>query len=266
MKFVCNTGFLFLLSAVSLACAMELVSPVELPHQEIVLGATASLNDDIYSGDADLSGEFSFTPRLSVWGATSYRFISYQYEFILHDQLHEYVNLQVSGLNATYLGFKYFPLDVFGFGTYWRFRSRDGDSKEHFNQIGASLMGLYPFSLRLSLGASIDALSYFERMNYHPGRELGGRLSLVWKPAKWEISEVVLYRHRMNESLNFNMDEPYRKMDDEYSGIKIRASVSRRFGSASAPFYIGIAYEISKGTLFGFETGHLVKTFVRKAF
>lgn len=265
MKFVCNAGAFFLLSVVSLVRGMEPVSPVESPHREIALGAAASLNDDVYSGDVNLSGEFSINPGLSVWGATSYRFISYQYELMLHDQLHEYVNLQVSGLNATYLGFKYFPLDFLGFSSYWRFRSRDGDGKEHFNQIGASLMGLYPFSPRLSLGASLDALSYFERIHYQPGKELGGRLSFVWRPAKWEISEVLLYRHRMNESLNMNMDEPYRKMDDEYSGIKARMAISRSL-CETFPFSIGIAYEMSKGTLFGFETGHLVEISVKKRF
>lgn len=254
-----------IIASAAIVCALEQVLPVTSPHSAVSLGAVASLYDDVYSGDVNLSGEAALNPRLSVWGATSYRFISYQYELMLHDQLHEYVNLRVSGLNAMHIGFKYFPLEFFGFGSSWRFRSHGGDIKEHYDRLGASLMGLYPVSPRLLLGASFDAFTYFERLDYQPGKELGGRLSFVWKPAKWEISEVLMYRHRINESQNLTMDEPYEGMDDEYSGIKAHIAVSRSLCEAF-PFSIGIAYEMSKGTLFGFETGHLVEISIRKEF
>lgn len=258
--------FKIILASAAIACALEPVAPVTPPHSAVSLGAVASLYDDVYSGDANLSGEAALNPRLSVWGATSYRFISYQYELMMHDQLHEYVNLRVSGLNATHIGFKYFPLEFFGFGSSWRFRSHGGDIKEHYDRLGASLMGLYPVSPKLRLGAALDAFTYFERLEYQPGKELGGRLSFVWKPAKWEVSEVLMYRRRMDESRNLRMDGPYRGMDDEYSGIKARIAVSRVFWSDVFPLSIGAAYEMSKGTLFGFETGHLVEIFTQKAF
>lgn len=254
-----------ILASAAIVCALEQVLPVTPPHSAISLGAVASLNDDVYSGDFNLSGEVALNPRLSVWGTTSYRFISYQYELMMHDQLHEYVNLRVSGLNATHIGFKYFPLEFFGFGSSWRFRSHSGDIKEHYDRLDASLMGLYPVSPRLRLGASFDTFTYFERLEYQPGKELGGRLSFVWKPAKWEVSEVLMYRHRMDESRNLTMDGPYQGMDDEYSGIKARIAVSRALCEAF-PFSIGFAYEMSKGTLFGFETGHLVEISIRKEF
>ncbi len=258
--------FKIILASAAIACALEPVAPVTPPHSAVSLGAVASLYDDVYSGDVNLSGEAALNPRLSVWGATSYRFISYQYELMMHDQLHEYVNLRVSGLNATHIGFKYFPLEFFGFGSSWRFRSHGGDIKEHYDRLGASLMGLYPVSPKLRLGAALDAFTYFERLEYQPGKELGAQLSFVWKPAKWEVSEVLMYRRRMDKSRNLRMDGPYRGMDDEYSGIKARIAVSRVFWSEAFPLSIGAAYEMSKGTLFGFETGHLVEIFTQKSF
>lgn len=254
-----------ILASAAIVCALEQVLPVTPPHSAVSLGAVASLNDDVYSGDFNLSGEAALNPRLSVWGEASYRFISYQYEVMPHDQLHEYVNLRVSGLNSVFAGFKYFPLEFLGFGSSWRFHSHGGDIKEHYDRLGASLMGLYPVSPRLLLGASFDAFTYFERLDYQPGKELGGRLSFVWKPAKWEISEVLMYRHRINESRNLTMDGPYEGMDDEYSGIKARIAVSRALCEAF-PFSIGIAYEMSKGTLFSFETGHFMEFFAEKRF
>lgn len=260
-----RTSFCLILLCIGSAIALDLVQPIRYPHKEVSLSILATLNDDVYSGDANITGEFAFNSRFSIWGATSYRFISYQYDVTLHDQIHEYLNLQESGLNASYLGFKYFPSRFWGFGSFWKAHSREGNSKEHFNQLSASLLGLYPFSPDLLIGSAIDFSTYFERLNYQPGKELGGRLSLVWTPGKWEIDHVFLYRKRINESLNLNMDKPYQKMDDAYSGLKIRIAASRSFFTA-IPLSIGLAYEISRGNLFGFETGHLAEFFIKKEF
>jgi hypothetical protein len=45
-------------------------------------------------------------------------------------------------------------------------------------------------------------------------------------------------------------------MKDTYRGMKIAFDASRHFSVFGLPLGIGLNYEIHKGTLFGFETGH----------
>ena len=110
---------------------------------------------------------------------------------------------------------------------------------------------------------------FLEDKNYKPGDEIGLKASFVWKQlwdetlkTGWKISETFLYGARINDSENRNLDTPYRKMDDKYRGFKMRFDVLRSFNFFGLPIGVGLDYEINKGNLFGFETGHRIGAYI----
>jgi hypothetical protein len=94
--------------------ARETVSPVRAPESYALFGSLVELRDDVYSADLNLAGEYAPCNCFSVYGDFSYRLLSYKYDFTLHDQRHEALNMQVNGLNESYLGMKLMPFPFFG--------------------------------------------------------------------------------------------------------------------------------------------------------
>lgn len=251
--------------------AADVLRPVSAPRSSVTLGAVAELRDDVYSLDARLSAEVALCKRLSVFSDISYRFFSYYWETELHDQLHEIVDLRVNGLNESYLGFKFFPVELFGVSANFRFAPGDGSRDDRFRRLAVEPMAVYPFSEYLEIGASVGYYAFFEKDRFEPGDEIGGEFSLRWKPfyslrthRGLELSYVFLIRRRVEESRNLRMQEAYQKMDDAYSGFRMRVEVA--YAMKSVPLGYGLGYEMNRGTLFGFETGHRVEFFFRHGF
>lgn len=263
-----RTGFLKyvaigVLWCVSLGNALEHALPIRYPERSLMLGYAASVMDDIYSGDVDARGEFAFNKRVSLWASTSFRTVSYLYEVSHFEQIHGYLNLQTYGFNASYFGMKYVPAKHFGIGATYRMRSFDGDRDEIFHGLETNFLLFYPFSERLLLSGSLDLLKSFPRHGFEPGAEWGAVASLVYKPGKWEYESVILYRKRLQESLNLNMERRYQGQKDDYAGVKVRGAISRVFFEEEFPMRFGFAYETNRGNLFGRETGHLIELFIR---
>ena len=125
-----------------LSGATEVLRPVLPPRNAIEVGGTAELRDDVYSFDAGWSVEVAPCSCFSFYADMSYRFVSYQWETMWHDQLHEYVNLQVNGLNESYVGAKYFPVDFFGVALNWLDQPGEGSRVNRFNRLGVEPMFL----------------------------------------------------------------------------------------------------------------------------
>ena len=252
-----------------LSGATEVLRPVLPPRNAIEVGGTAELRDDVYSFDAGWSVEVAPCSCFSFYADMSYRFVSYQWETMWHDQLHEYVNLQVNGLNESYVGAKYFPVDFFGVALNWLDQPGEGSRVNRFNKLGVEPMLLYRFSKAMLLGLSGQYYTFIEDDNFQPGDELGVKASFVWDVfwnrsdrSGWRVSYAYLFRWRIEESENMNMRKPYRKMDDMYRGFRMRGDVARYFGGLPFPLGMGLGYEMNRGYLFGFETGHRVEFFV----
>ena len=246
--------------------ATEFVRPITRPHSGISLGSMAELRDDVYSLDGRFSAEVAFNNRISVYSDISYRFFSYQWETELHDQLHELVDLRVNGFNESYLGVKFFPIEFVGLAVNWRFEPGDGSQNDRFLRLGVEPLTVIPISEYLEFGAALGFYSFIERDNFQPGDEIGGQVSLIWKPfyklqnpRGLKLSYVFLLRKRIEESKNLNMKTAYQKMDDEYAGFRMRAAIE--YDLKSIPLGYGFAYEMNRGTLFGFETGHRIEFF-----
>lgn len=255
---------LFLLTFFSVAAfATEILKPVSRPSSEILIGGIADLRDDVYSGDGRFAAEISPIKYFSIFTDVTYRLVSYEFDTMLHDQIHELIDLRVNGLNATTVGTKVFPLENYGLTFAYRFPSRDGDRRERFPRISAELQSVYDFSRRMQFGYALEFLTYGERTNFQPGNEIGSRFSCLWNLSNWEFTYAFLFRHRVEQSLNYNLDKPYRKMDDEYSGYRMHMGVGRNIALGTLVLKPGIAYEITRGTLFGFETGHRVELLLR---
>ena len=266
-------SILFLFALFAAANATEPLRPVLPPRTAIGLGGIGELRDDVYSADLGWSVEVATCECFSLYTDLSYRFVSYQWETMWHDQLHEYVNLQVNGLNESFVGAKFFPVDFAGVAVSWRFRPGEGSRVERFNRLGVEPMFLYGFSRTLLLGLSLQYYTFIEDANYQPGDELGIKGSFEWnvfwdKAARtgWRVSYAYLFRWRIEESENRNMNKPYRGMDDLYRGFRMRGDIARYFGWFPFPFGIGMGYEMNRGNLFGFETGHRVELFIRSEF
>ena len=266
-------SILFLFALFVTANATEPLRPVLSPRTAVDLGALGELRDDVYSADLGWMVEVAPCECSSLYTDLSYRFVSYQWETMWHDQLHEYVNLQVNGLNESYVGAKYFPVDFFGIALDWRDRPGEGSRVNRFNRLGVEPMFLYRFSGSMLLGLSGQYYTFVEDDNFQPGDEVGVKASFVWDVfwnrsahSGWRVSYAYLYRWRIGESENMNMRKPYRKMDDMYRGFRMRGDVARYFGWFPFPFAIGMGYEMNRGYLFGFETGHRIELFVRSEF
>lgn len=259
---------LFLLFTSSVAFSAETLSPVKSPSTSVLLGGLGSLRDDVYSADLKLLGEFAPIKYVSVYGDFSYRFFSYLFDMTLHKARHSPVNMEVNGFNESYVGLKFFPLQYLGIGANWRIPPGDGSQKDKMKRLGIEPMLVYPLSIRLLVGGMFGYYTYFEQKNLQLGDELGGMISFVWKPFLdtgekngFQIAYMLLYRSRIQESENLNLDKPYRGLDDCYRGFRLKVDLSYDF--ESVPLGMGIFYEMNRGLLFGFETGHQVGLYLR---
>lgn len=245
-----------LIFSFNLSFARETISPVGLQKSQVVLGALAELRDDVYSADMNVAGEFAPCDCFSVYGNTSFRFVSYEFDTMLHDQIHELQNLHVNGFNETYLGMKFMPYSFFGVDVSWRFPPGEGSRVNRFHRLGIEPMGLYDFSRRLKLGVAVAYYTFLESDDFQPGDEMGLKGSMVWSLSRWELSHVFVYRWRLQESENLHMEKPYQKMDDLYRGFRMRTDVGRNFAIGKNDLGIFLFYEMNRGNLFGAETGH----------
>jgi len=254
----------------SAALARETISPVRAPESSVLLGTLAELRDDVYSADINTTLEYAPCRCFSIYGDFAYRLISYEWNTMLHDQIHEMVNLQVNGLNESYLGAKFMPFPFLGIDVSWRLPPREGSRVNRFHRLGVSPFGLYQFSRNMTLGAAAEYYTFLEERDFKPGDELGVKGSASWKLlwdhrnySGWKFDYVFLYRWRIQESENLHMEKQYRKMDDLYRGFKMRIDAARYFpvfkNSLGAAFY----YEMNRGHLFGMETGHTLGLYAK---
>jgi hypothetical protein len=260
-KFV---GCLILISFVT-CLATEPLHPISLPTSSLSIQGTVELDEDVYSGDMEVSAEYAFHPRLSLYVDGAFRFLSYSYEYSTEGYIHNYCNLHVNGFNETYVGAKGMILPYLGLNVGWQFPPGEGSPKNRFHRLNVEPFGLLQFSRQLTLGTAIRYNTFLEDKNFKPGDEIGIKASFVWKPGwndslktGWEFSEIFLYQARIEESENRNLDSRYRGMKDKYQGIKMKFEAMRYFNIAGFSTGFGLNYEIHDGTLFGFETGHRV--------
>lgn len=263
---------LLLLGSVS-AYSRETISPVRAPESFVLFGGLAELRDDVYSGDLNVAGEFAPCNCFSVYGDFAYRFISYEYNTMAHDQIHEMVNLRVNGLNESYLGVKMMPLSFLGVDVNWRLPPREGSRVNSFYRIGVTPFGLYDISRNMTVGVATEYFMFFEERNFQPGDELGVKGSFSWKIlwdqddySGWKLDYVLLYRWRLQESRNLNLNRPYQKMDDLYRGFKLRVDAAHYFSVFKNSLGAALFYEMNRGHLFGMETGHTLGIYAKFMF
>lgn len=262
--------FVFWMVFAMYAFATEALKPVASPETSILIGGTAELRDDTYSADMDMSLEAAPCRCLSFYADFSFRFLSYYWDTQWSDQSHDPLNLHVNGFNESYFGVKIFPIKYFGLALNWLALPGEGSQVNRFMRLGVEPMAVYPFSKNMNLGLSAGYYSFVERKNFQPGDELGVKASFTWKflwreyaRTGWRMDYVFLYRTRVEDNENLNMQKPFRKMDEVYDGFRMHAGISRYFSWFPFPFALGAAYEINRGYLFGFETGHRVELFLR---
>lgn len=258
------------LSLAVFCAARETVSVVEGPKTRLTLGPMAELLDDVISVDLNLAGEYAPCNCFSVYGDFSYRFLSYEYDLMLHDQRHQAVNLQVNGFNESYLGVKFLPVPNFGVDVSWRLPPGEGSKTNRFHRLGISPMGLFALSRNMDLGAAFEYYTFLEKENYQPGDELGLKGSMTWRlnwdvdpGTGWLFDYVFLYRWRIQESENLTMDKPYRKMDDLYRGFRMRVDGAFYFSVLNQSLGAALFYEMNRGNLFGKETGHTLGMYMK---
>ena len=259
-----SVGCLILISFVT-CLATEPLHPISLPTSSFSIQGTVELDEDVYSGDMEVSAEYAFHPRLSLYVDGAFRFLSYSYEYSTEGYIHNYCNLHVNGFNETYVGAKGMILPYLGLNVGWQFPPGEGSQKNRFHRLNVEPFGLLQFSRQLTLGTAIRYNTFLDDKNFKPGDEIGIKASFVWKPGwndslktGWEFSEIFLYQARIEESENRNLDSRYRGMKDKYQGIKMKFEAMRYFNIAGFSTGFGLNYEIHDGTLFGFETGHRV--------
>ena len=265
--------FWFLLLVPLSLFARETVSPVRAPESFVLLGALAELRDDVYSGDINVAGEYAPCNCFSIYGDFAYRLVSYEWNTMAHDQIHEMVNLRVNGLNESYLGMKLKPFPFVGVDVSWRLPPREGSRVNRFHRLGVSPFGLYEFSRNMALGAAAEYFTFLEERDFQPGDELGLKGSISWKllwdrddHSGWKFDYVFLYRWRIQESENLSLQKPYRRMDDLYRGYKMRVDAARYFSSFGNSLGIALFYEMNRGHLFGMETGHTLGLYAKFLF
>lgn len=261
MKF--NLIVIFFFFGITFSFAKESVGIVSNPQNRVFFGTEAELLDDVYSADAFFSGEYAPCNCFSAYADISYRLISIEFNTMLHDQIHEMQNLHVNGLNESYLGAKFFPVAFGGIDVSWRLPPVGGSKTNRFHRLGVSPFGLYPLSKRLTLGAAVEYYTFLEDDNFQAGDELGLKGSMTWKLAwndkkktGWQLDYVFLYRWRVQESENLNLDKLYQKLDDLYRGFRLRLDGTRYISIGTKSLGIALFYEMNRGNLFGVETGH----------
>lgn len=275
MQVTNRARFLFL-SALFLPLSLfarETVLPVRGPESFALLGTLAELRDDVYSADVNLAGEYAPCKCFSIYGDFAYRLISYEWNTMAHDQINEMVNLQVNGLNESYLGMKFMPFPFAGAEANWTIPPREGSQVNRFHRLGLSLFGLYDFSRNMTWGAVAEYLTFLEKQNFQSGDQLGLKGSVSWKLlwnhkaySGWKFDYVFLYRWRVQESENGNLEKAYRKMDDLYRGFKMRVDAARYFSVAGNSLGLSLFYEMNRGNLFGMETGHTLGLYTKFRF
>lgn len=245
--------------------ATEYFTPIGFPATNVAIGETVELDDDIYSTDLNVYAEFSPVKFFSLYADGAFRFLSYSYEYSTKGYIHNYCNLHVNGFNETYVGAKIIAWHGLGLNANWRFPPGEGSQKNRFHRLNIEPFYAWQATKRLVVGTSARYDTFLEDSNYKPGDEIGLRTTFVWKflwsdaqKSGWKFSEQFLYQKRIEDSENRNLAKPYRKMKDTYSGIKIDYELARYFDICSRSLGVGINYQIKKGTLLGFETGHLV--------
>ena len=265
--------FICVLALAFFAHARETISPVRAPESYVLFGGVAELRDDVYSGDLNLAGEYAPCNCFSVYGDFAYRLVSYEWDTGLHDQRHEALNLHVNGLNESYVGVKLKPFPFFGIDANWRFPPRDGSRVNRFHRFGFSPFAIYNFSRNLTLGAAAEYFSFLEERNFQPGDEFGLKGSISWRLlwdrddySGWKFDYVFLYRWRIQESENLNMDKPYRKMQDLDRGFRMRVDAARYFAAFKNSLGVALFYEMNRGHLFGMETGHTLGLYAKFMF
>lgn len=261
--------------------ATETLHPILPPATSFAVEGAAELDEDVYSADMTVSAELAWLVlgrKASIYADGAFRFLSYSYEYSMDGYIHNYCNLHVNGFNETHVGAKFMLLEEsnntwakgFGLNINWRFPPGEGSQLNRFHRLNVEPFYSYNFSKNLILGASIRYNKFLKEEEYYPGDEIGIKGSILWKfwwneksQTGWYLDEIVLYQARIQESENRHMIKPYQKMDDKYQGMKIRFDMARTFRLLSAPASIGIDYEIHKGTLFGFETGHRIGIYAK---
>lgn len=253
--------------------ARETVTPVHAPESYALLGGVGELRDDVYSADLNMAGEFAPCNCFSVYGDFSYRLVSYLWDTEFHDQRHEALNLHVNGLNESYLGAKMMPFPFLGVDVSWRLPPREGSQENRFHRFGISPFGLYEVSRNMELGAALEYYTFLEKQNFQSGDELGAKASISWKllwdradRSGFRLDYVFLYRLRIQESENLNMERPYRKMDDLYRGFKMRLDAGRYFSLRGNSLGVALFYEMVRGYLFGMEMGHTLGLYAKFLF
>ena len=254
-----------LLIAFVASFATESLHPIAAPTTSLGVQGTVELDEDVYSGDLEVSAEYAVHPRLSLYVDGAFRFLSYSYEYSTEGYIHNYCNLHVNGFNETYVGAKGMILPYLGLNLGWRFPPGEGSQKNRFHRLNVEPFGLLQVSKRLTVGTAIRYNTFLEDKNYKPGDEIGFKASFMWRPGwndslntGWVLSETFLYQARIEESENRNLAKKYRGMQDKYRGMKMKFDAMRYFNIFSLPIGFGLNYEIHEGTLFGFETGHRV--------
>ena len=193
--------------------ATEPLHPISLPTSSLSIQGSVELDEDVYSGDMEVSAEYAFHPRLSLYVDGAFRFLSYSYEYSTEGYIHNYCNLHVNGFNETYVGAKGMILPYLGLNVGWQFPPGEGSQKNRFHRLNVEPFGLLQFSRQLTLGTAIRYNTFLEDKNFKPGDEIGIKASFVWKPGwndslktGWEFSEIFLYQARIEESENRNLD------------------------------------------------------------
>lgn len=265
-----RTFTLIALVALQTVSATEVLHPLLPPKTWASTEGSVELDDDVYSADLTLSGEFAY-PLLggmaSLYVDVSFRFLSYSYEYAIDGYIHNYCNLHVNGINETYIGAKYW-FNGPGLNLGWRFPPGEGSQLNRFHRLNIEPFYTYRFSKNINLGTSIRYNKLYREKDFEPGDEIGFKFSLDWKflwneeeNSGWIFDQVFLYQVRFQESENLHMAGTYRKMDDAYQGLKIRFDVSRVLGFV--PIGVGFNYEFHQGTLFGFEVGHRIGIYAK---
>lgn len=278
-----KTFIIAALGAAIAANAAEVLRPILPPGTWASVEGAVELDDDIYSGDMNVSAEYALPMAggmASLYVDGAFRFLSYSYEYSSKGYIHNYCNLHVNGFNETYVGTKVMPfsqgplLRGLGLNLGWRFPPGEGSRQNRFHRLNVEPFYTYSLSSKLTLGTAFRYNRFFERDEFAPGDEIGLKASLAYKffwnvnasngaESGWLLDEVFLYQKRIQESENLHMERPYRKMDDTFQGMKFRFDLSRVFGFAKVPTSLGLRYEFHEGSLFGFEAGHTLGIFAK---
>ncbi len=255
------------------ASARETVSSVRAPMTYVQFGLLGELLDDVYSADLNAVGEYAPCDCFGIYGDVSYRLLSIEFNTMLHDQIHEMLNLQVNGTNETYLGMKFMPYRFFGVDVSWRLPPGEGSQVNRFHRVGVEPFYLYDFSKGMQLGVAASYYTFLEDDDFQPGDEIGLKASMEWRLAwdyelhrGWQFDYVFLYRWRIQESQNLNMDKPYRDMNDLYRGFRMRVDAGHYFALAGHSLGVALFYEMNRGYLFGMETGHTLGLYTKYVF